>query len=341
MNWDCTAQIIIGTRGMQDTPSSTGHTAAPGRPVPLLMLVSARGGNIPTQLWISDCRFSVTAVYAEFHDAAAALPAHALVVNAIGDADLCGPALVRAAELAARSTAPVINAPARVRLTGRAANARRFAAIDGVIAPQTSIMSPASISADPDLHFPLLLRRPGFHTGQHFIRVETRDALAPALASLGGGDLFLIEYLDARGADGMARKYRVMFIDGALYPLHLAIAADWKVHYFTADMSRSAAHREEERRFLEDMPAVLGGRAMAALTNICSTLGLEYAGVDFGLAADGSVLLFEANATMVVVPPGPDPAWDYRRGAIDRALNAATQMLLRHADAGAARALSA
>jgi hypothetical protein len=41
--------------------------------------------------------------------------------------------------------------------------------------------------------------------------------------------------------------------------------------------------------------------------------------------------LFEANATMVVFPPNPDPMWDYRRRAIDTVLAAATQMLLRHA----------
>ena len=96
------------------------------------------------------------------------------------------------------------------------------------------------------------------------------------------------------------------------YPLHLAISADWKVHYFTAAMAKSAAYRAEERRFLDDMPAVLGARAMAALAGIGAALRLDYAGVDFALAPDGSVLLFEANATMVIVPPNSDPIWDYR-----------------------------
>ena len=300
--------------------------------VPLLLLVSARGGNIPTQLWISDRQFAVTAVYAEFHDPALPLPAHALIVNAVGDADLCDIALARAEKIAARSAAPVINSPARVRLTGRAENALRLAAVEGVITPKIRTLSPAAILADDDLVFPLLLRRPGFHTGRHFVLVEDRDALAPAIAALAARELLLIQYLDARGPDGLARKYRVMFIDGAAYPLHLAISADWKVHYFSAGMAGDAAHRDEERRFLEDMPAVLGPAAMAALARIHAILGLEYGGIDFALAADGSVLLFEANATMVVFPPNPEPIWDYRRNAIDRVLKAATQMLLRHAE---------
>jgi glutathione synthase/RimK-type ligase-like ATP-grasp enzyme len=278
-----------------------------GIDVPLLLLVSARGGNIPTQLWIDDRRFTIHAVYAEFYDLDLALPPHALVVNAVGDADLCDAALERAEQLLAHSNAPVINRPSRVRATGRAENARRLAAIAGVIAPKIDVSSRTALPAADDLCFPLLLRSPGFHTGRHFVYVESRAGLPEALASLAGEELLVIQYLDARGADGMARKYRVMFVDGVAYPLHLAISADWKVHYFSADMARNAAFREEERLFLKNMPAMLGTRAMAALEQIGAVLDLEYAGIDFALAPDGSVLLFEANATMVVFPPGPEP----------------------------------
>jgi glutathione synthase/RimK-type ligase-like ATP-grasp enzyme len=68
---------------------------------------------------------------------------------------------------------------------------------------------------------------------------------------------------------------------------------------------------------------------MAALRRVADALGLDYGGIDFGLDRDGNVLLFEANATMVVFPPGPDPIWDYRRRAIDAVLEAARRMLVR------------
>jgi hypothetical protein len=299
-----------------------------GRGVPLLLLVSARGGNIPTRPWISDRQFAVSAIHAEFWDSGMPLPPHALIVNAIGDADLCAAALAGAEEIAARSGAPVINPPARVRLTGRLENARRLAAIEGLIAPRIERLPAAQILEARAPRFPLLLRRPGFHTGQHFVQVGSREALGAAIAALGGGELFVIEYLNARGADGMARKYRVMFVDGVLHPLHLAVSADWKVHYFSAAMAEVAAHRAEERRFLEDMSGVLGARAMAALQQVGGALGLDYGGVDFALAPDGSLLLFEANATMVVFEPGADPMWDYRRRAVREVLAAATRMLL-------------
>ena len=298
-----------------------------GRGVPLLMLVSARAGNIPTQLWVDDRRFAVTAIYAEFYEPDWVLPPHALILNAIGDADLCAVALAHAADIVARSTAPVINAPACVRLTGRAENSRRLAAIAGVVAPKMRELSLAQVLAAVDLQYPLLLRRPGFHTGEHFVLVESAATLAAQATALAGDELLLIEFLDARGTDGMVRKYRVMFVAGTVYPLHLAISADWKVHYFTSSMALDAAFREEERRFLEDMPAVLGPRAIAALTRVCAALGLDYGGVDFGLAADGSILLFEANATMVVFPADPDSIWDYRRRALSNVLDAAAKML--------------
>ena len=137
----------------------------------------------------------------------------------------------------------------------------------------------------------------------------------------------MIEYLDARGSDGSARKYRVMMIDRQIYPMHLAISRNWKVHYFTSDMADQSDHRAEELAFLSDMPAVLGDKAMAALTAICDVLGLDYAGVDFGLGSDGDLLLFEANATMVIAAPDPDPRWEYRRTAITGIIDAVVAMI--------------
>ncbi|MBV8261251.1 MAG: hypothetical protein JO239_09930, partial [Paraburkholderia sp.] len=136
-----------------------------------------------------------------------------------------------------------------------------------------------------------------------------------------------IEFLDARSADGKIRKYRVMLVGGAMYPLHLAVSTHWKVHYFTADMLEFPEHRAEEARFLEDMPGALGPRAMRGLEAIRDALGLDYAGVDFALDRDGTVLLFEANATMTVPNPPQGEMWAYRRAPIDRILAAVRRLL--------------
>ena len=70
---------------------------------------------------------------------------------------------------------------------------------------------------------------------------------------------------------------------------------------------------------------------MAALAAIAARLGLDYAGADFAVNGDGEVLLFEANATMVINPPDPDPRWDYRREPVRRALEAAQTLFLTRA----------
>ncbi|MDR3375853.1 MAG: hypothetical protein P4L98_19170 [Ancalomicrobiaceae bacterium] len=302
-----------------------------GSPVPVLLLVSVRQGNIATSAWFDDRVHAVTAIYAEYWDRAP-LPEHRLVVNAVGDADLSGKALALAAEICARSSAPVINPPERVATTGRADNAARLAGIPGCRMPAVATVSADTLRSATDLTFPLLVRRPGFHTGRHFQLVETAPSLDPALAALGvsgADDVLVIAYLDARGSDGMARKYRVMFIDGRFYPVHLAVSDDWKVHYFTAAMADAPQFRAEEAAFLSDMPTVIGPKAMAALAAIRNELGLDYAGVDFGLDTDGDLLFFEANATMVLIPPDADPIWNYRRPAISAAQTAVKDMIAR------------
>jgi hypothetical protein len=174
--------------------------------------------------------------------------------------------------------------------------------------------------------FPLLIRTPGFHSGLHFRRIDAAEELPAALAELPGDDLTVLSDLDARGPDGKARKYRVMAINGRLYPLHAAISGHWKVNYFTADMAASPEHRAEDAAFLEDMEPILGPRAMAGLAEIQSRLGLDYAGIGFGLNQN-EVLLFEANATMVVNPPEPEEEWAYRRPAVERIYAAVRAML--------------
>jgi hypothetical protein len=310
-----------------------------GAPIRVLLLASVIGGNLPVRVFLDDRIFAVTVVAMEFHTPDLPLPPHDLIFNAIGDADLCGQALAATTALLRQSAAPVINPPVKVLATGRVQNSRLLRGIPGVVTPhmatlpRAALASPdgAAVLAEQGFGWPVLLRAPGFHTGQHFLRVNTADALAAAVASLPGETILAIAYLDATWADGKARKGRVLFVDGRIYPLHWAISQNWKIHYFSADMTDTAEHRAEEARFLADMPDFLGAPAMAALEAIADRLGLDYGGIDFGLGVDGEILLFEANATMAIVPPQAGSQWDYRRAAIDQPLQATRQMLVRRA----------
>jgi glutathione synthase/RimK-type ligase-like ATP-grasp enzyme len=318
------------------------------KPLALLRLVSSGGGNIPADCFLDDRTFLTTVVVADYYDVSAALPDHQLIFNAIGDADLCKPALEAAAKLIACSRAPVINQPSVVLRTSRVANAERLRSLQGVVTPRTVMLDRESLGeadaaatiAKAGLGFPLLVRSPGFHTGRNFIYVAAMADLAAEIAKLPGDELLLIEYLDARGRDGNARKYRAMIVGGEVFPLHLAISRQWKVHYFTADMADNSGHRSEEAAFLADMQAAVGEKAVRALGRIASELGLDYAGVDFGIDAAGDVLLFEANATMVIAQPDSDARWDYRRASIRKILDAVDAMIKSRAGSGRLPGLS-
>jgi glutamate/tyrosine decarboxylase-like PLP-dependent enzyme/glutathione synthase/RimK-type ligase-like ATP-grasp enzyme len=305
-------------------------------PITVLELVSTTGGNIRAEVFLSDRIFKRYLVATEFYDPSIPLPPHQLVFNAIGDVDVAAKALAGAQALLAHTTAPVMNPPDAVLETSRCDVTRRLSGVPGVITPKTITLSREALhSADAQsllavhgLQFPVLLRTPGLHGGEHFLHVETREQLPAVLAELPGDDLTVIQYLDARSADGKTRKYRVMMIDGELYPLHVAISHQWKIHYFSADMAEVPEHRAEDAEFLSNMPGVLGPGAMRALKAIQNILRLDYGGIDFGLNQNGDVLLFEANATMAILPPGRERQWDYRRPAIEKACAAVWQMLM-------------
>ncbi|HZR74503.1 tetratricopeptide repeat protein [Bradyrhizobium sp.] len=329
-------------RGFRGHAVSTLPYRGSGPPIPLLQLVSSGGGNIPTAPFLDERVFLTTVVVADHLDPATELPPHALIFNTIGDADLCQVALAAAQRLTEKATVTVINEPAAVMRTGRLANATELANLPGVITPKVLSVPRSRLNDTAGLAwltghgfiFPLLLRSPGYHTGRNFVLVENAADLSAAVSELPGEELLAIEYLDARGKDGNARKYRVMMIGGKLFPLHLAISRNWKVHYFTSDMADEPDHRKEEMAFLKDMPGVLGDKAMAALHAVLARLSLDYAGIDFGLNADGDLLLFEANATMVIsAPPTDDPRWAYRRGAISAAIDAVVAMIKQKAGA--------
>lgn len=302
-------------------------------PVRALLLVSARGGDLVTNLFLDDTVFATYMFPVESYRAGLALPPHDLVLCALGDADRVGDELERALAIVAASGAPVVNDPARIRLTGRAENAARFARLAGIVVPRVARVDRVALTADALAQggwtFPLLLRAPGLHGGRRFERVDSPRELPQALARLVQRELLAISFLDVRSADGYHRKYRVLFVGGRLYPVHLAVATDWNVHAFSADVD-GEAQLAEERAFLGDPIAVLGPRASAALFAIHDALGLDYAGVDFSLDPDGNVVIFEANATMAVYPPA-ESARPERSAACARVVRAMRDLLLERA----------
>ena len=90
---------VISSRGFRGHAISTLPYRGTAPPVTLLQLVSSGGGNIPTASFLDDCIFLTSVVVTDYLDPALPLPPHQLIFNAIGDADLCQPALEAAVRL--------------------------------------------------------------------------------------------------------------------------------------------------------------------------------------------------------------------------------------------------
>jgi tetratricopeptide (TPR) repeat protein len=283
-------------------------------PIPALALVSTDGGNLAIETLLDPQRFAVHECFVEIYRDEP-LPVHALIVNSIADADRAAAALPIAEHIVAGARGPVLNPPSSVAASGRVANAMRLRDLPDVVAPDAWYARDRAPEA-----FPVIVREPGVHMGRGMHRIDDRAAYERARVR---DDAIAIDYVETRSTDGAWRKYRVMCLGGALFPLHLAIAHRWNVHYFSSAMWENAAYRAEEAAFLREPIGAIGARAWAALERICAVLALDYAGIDFSLDAEGRVVVFEANAAMAVLPPDRDERFAYRRAAaeeIERAI---------------------
>jgi tetratricopeptide (TPR) repeat protein len=298
-----------------------------GAPVRVLVPITLGSGNVVTDRLFDDRVFEVTKLAVELHAADAELPEHDVVFNAIGDADSSRDALAKVRLMLGRTHKHILNTPDYVAITGRVAQSTRLRDLEDVMMPKIVALSREEART---VATPVLLRAPGFHAGEHFLRVDAPDELDIAIAQLPGDELLAIEFLDTKERDGTYAKYRVMLVDGVLYPLHLAISPDWKVHYFSAQMASDAAYRDREAQFLADPQGALGARTWAALERVAQTLFLKYAGIDFAVDPQGRIVVFETNATMAVRYPREEPMWAYRRPAVDAVLGAVREMLLRY-----------
>lgn len=147
--------------------------------------------------------------------------------------------------------------------------------------------------------FPVIIRQAGLHGGEMMELVDNRAALL-GFAEAGDASLYLTDFANYRSADGLYRKYRFIFVDGEIFPYHLAINDGWKVHHASTRMGEIEWMRTEEEAFLRDPAKVFGARGMAALELIRRQIGLDYFGIDCALNSDGNVVIFEVNASMLI-----------------------------------------
>jgi glutathione synthase/RimK-type ligase-like ATP-grasp enzyme len=229
-----------------------------------------------------------------------------VVFNMICNADDGRDILVQALDLVERLGRPTVNHPRLIMNTDRETIARRLADIPCCVVPRTMrvagpVLAEAALNQEfAGFRLPLLVRVAGTHGGDDFDKCESWVEVAEFVSRSPEANYYLIEFVDYRSDDGFFRKYRVIFVDGEILPYHLAIHNDWKVHHFRTDMANHAWMREEEERFLEDIGHVFDATHQDALRAIAMATGLDYGGIDCGIDRDGQIVVFEANASMLV-----------------------------------------
>ena len=262
-----------------------------------------------------------------------------VVVNLIADPDSGKELLPCARDLVELLGRPTLNHPTRVMCTDRETVARRLSGIPWCRIPRTlALTGPELAEALADRHleevtWPLLVRLAGNHGGDDFEKVADWHDLAAFVSRNSQADHYLTEYLDYRSADGFFRKYRFICIDGELFPYHLAIHDHWKVHHFRTDTANQAWMRREEAAFLRDPQLVFDASCQQALRAVAAATELDYCGIDCALDGDGQVVVFEANAAMLVHDE-KDPKYAYKNPFIARIKEAFDAKLARLAGEG-------
>ncbi|CAB3802342.1 ATP-grasp domain-containing protein [Pararobbsia alpina] len=281
-------------------------------PVARVLLTCAAGiGNVPVTHLLPQDRFTQVRCFVEYigDEDLAALPDYDLIFNAIGDPDIVSDDDTRLHAVLMHKDRPLLNGPDRVAANRRDRLPSLLAGIDNVVVPAVQRIElrqrGAHALADEidagGLAYPLVLRPSASHGGEGVLLATGREIVeASPLGSVDAA--YATAFHDYRAADGHFRKYRMIFVDREPFPYHLALSKHWLVHYFSASMRDAPWKRDEERHFLEDPATVLGPSALEAIRVIGRRLDLDYGGIDFSLLPDGRVLVFEANATMLVHP---------------------------------------
>jgi tetratricopeptide (TPR) repeat protein len=232
--------------------------------------------------------------------------------------------LAAADAIAARLGGPVINNGAAIARLSRAGVVRLLRGLPHALVPEQQLLARGEMPAS----FPAIIRPHHAHAGDGLSKLEDAQALEVYLQAMPETEQFYTApYIDYRSADGLWRKYRVIFVDGQPMPFHLAIHSHWAVWYYNSGMAEDAAKRAEEARFLEDMESVFPPGAMMALRELGRRVELDYFGLDCGLMPDGRLLVFEIETGMLVHDSDPADIYPYKKRCVPRIFRAVEKMI--------------
>jgi glutathione synthase/RimK-type ligase-like ATP-grasp enzyme len=237
------------------------------------------------------------------------------LLNHVGDADLCSGALALIEQITSKVLRPCFNPPAAIGRTTRDQVSRLLTGIPGLIVPKTirtNASTPETVLAaleEAQLVFPVLVRIAGAHGGMEMVKVDRPADIDEVLKLKSRGrSLYVTEFRDFMSRDGRYRKSRIAVIGQDIFLRHHVVGEQWALH---AD-DRAANTEEEEIAAFRSFDDEWAPGLRPIFREIANRLGLDFFGVDCNIDEDGQVLLFEANACMLILKntrPSPN-IWD-------------------------------
>jgi hypothetical protein len=285
--------------------------------------------NTPLELVIDTGRTTLHRYYIDDDDDALSgepLPAYDVLCNSIAESESAARALTLAEAFIERAGRAAINPPHIVASMGRSDVAKRFAASPSIVAPAVERCDAGALRARPVVE-PLVVRPVGSQAGFGLARIGAAEELRAYLEEHAHPAYFVMPFVDYSNDDGFYRKYRIMFVAGVPFACHLAISPRWMIHYYNAAMAEHQWMRDEEARFIANLDSVFNGPLAAALAEIAAAIPLEYFGIDCAVTRDGRLLLFEADAAMLVHGTDPPDLYPYKRAGFERIQTALDALL--------------
>ncbi len=249
-----------------------------------------------------------------------------ILINQIAEADTHRKVLTKLDQVVKTyPEVPVLNAPEHILKTTRSEIYRRLHNLDEkLIVPQVQRFAPThpeqirEAIAEHGFEYPVILRECGGHGGHKAVRIENEagtDQLHEL--ALDGRDYYLVQYVECAN-EGVYHKYRLVIINGEAFIRHLRYSDHWMIHRESCKpfMHKNPVYAEKARNVLEDFYGDMKSDLAPLIQKIHERIPLDYFGIDCALLPDGSMLLFELNANMLILKDFQQPGASISEGTL-------------------------
>jgi hypothetical protein len=223
-----------------------------------------------------------------------------VLVNVICEPELQRGALHEVERFVLEAQLPLVNPPAAVAATTRPLIARRLAHQAGVRAPHCTLYRPGTLTLPEHIaahghRYPVLLRPPGKHGSVGLVRADDADEAGDQAGRL--PTCTVTDFVDFRSADGLWRKFRLVYAGDRLFRRHVLTGPEWNLTRAARAFMAEHPHLVAEEQEWINRPVTLdSGSVEARVMHQFRALQLDFGVIDCALPADGDLVVFEINA---------------------------------------------